>query len=837
MTFPSNYLEGRFEEDRLELERVRACIRDVSRTFVRVVVDCQWPYDLKDGRSIEVPPIERYSQSTNAMILFALLAAARKVASRCPLVPDLSLFGDVELSNSLKGFAKVWAKLIDKTNENITEYRFGGEPGEAHVCWSGSFGWDDPFTLTWLLEIDRAGQFDPMPEDVRTAIRSRAATQVDRVFKVPWQGSADAGTGSFWLQWQPDPAIGKEKLQKLEEARQIRPDNFSVDHAFPALRYVHLCRSLQLLPEGSTGKNDWVYSYMESRAHEQLSKSEIRDGNFDASELVFALEGLLLLSPDSVTRAFMERVFNVIRESQNRSPYWRPIKPFVATPQGQVLFPLSVETATSLLRSCTLTEEHHQLRCFSDNADLFRRYSEWLLSKLKRGKVQAISGDEIEFAGWHSEHVHLHPGIHPWETSMAMLFLVDYNSMLERHVARSSLTAANLKETHPWAKGQKSWHMQYWDREREIGEPLDGLDENSPLRIYKHARDYFIVPRPSPRVLDASANNGTEKSNASAIQYSMLLYGPPGTGKTSFAEELSRALRWPLIIVTPSDFIRGGESEVEARAKMIFEVLESQSDAVVLFDEIDRMILDRDSQLYGNQSDIFQFMTPSMLTKLRDLRQRKRVIFLIATNYAERIDAAAKRRGRLDTQALLAPPDIKARVTILKGFIGKRIGTDVERRAFEDRACQMLESVAKTTRLYVYGELKGICESAFQRLTPEDRDDPKKIVAEVESVVRNAEPPAISLTSYRSRFTTVEVEQRPFAEFLLLLYLLLEDGGVLTEEQRSLADDVLKRVAKVDAWNRRNRKKKRDLVQEHLQTLLLNDNKVADVILDDLERT
>ena len=76
----------------------------------------------------------------------------------------------------------------------------------------------------------------------------------------------------------------------------------------------------------------------------------------------------------------------------------------------------------------------------------------------------------------------------------------------------------------------------------------------------------------------------------------MLLYGPPGTRKTTVAERLAKALGYDLITITPSDFVKGGESEVELRAKAIFEALEAQSEAVVLLDEIDRLLLDRDSK-------------------------------------------------------------------------------------------------------------------------------------------------------------------------------------------------------------------------------------------------
>ena len=102
----------------------------------------------------------------------------------------------------------------------------------------------------------------------------------------------------------------------------------------------------------------------------------------------------------------------------------------------------------------------------------------------------------------------------------------------------------------------------------------------------------------------------------------MLLYGPPGTGKSSSVRLLASALQWPLTVITPSNFITHGEQQVEATAKALFDVLDMQSNMVVLFDEIDRLILDRRNADYHRQGDMFQLMTPSMLTKLETLRRR-----------------------------------------------------------------------------------------------------------------------------------------------------------------------------------------------------------------------
>jgi SpoVK/Ycf46/Vps4 family AAA+-type ATPase len=125
--------------------------------------------------------------------------------------------------------------------------------------------------------------------------------------------------------------------------------------------------------------------------------------------------------------------------------------------------------------------------------------------------------------------------------------------------------------------------------------------------------------------------------------------------------------------VTVSDFLGAGGALVEARAKAIFQMLGAQSDCVILFDEIDAFLLDRDSEHYRNQDTLFQFLTPGMLTKINDLRKAARSIFVIATNYENRIDAAIKRPGRIDRQYLLLPPDFNKRRFIIKGVLPKEM--------------------------------------------------------------------------------------------------------------------------------------------------------------------
>ena len=230
-----------------------------------------------------------------------------------------------------------------------------------------------------------------------------------------------------------------------------------------------------------------------------------------------------------------------------------------------------------------------------------------------------------------------------------VLYLHSYGILLSGSVARTALATAGLivEPSDPSAP-QKPLVLRQQAAEND---PLQ-LSPESPYRVASRLNSLFINPR--------------LEENTVGPAYSCLLYGPPGTGKTTLAREVAQQLGWPLLTITTSDFIVDGEAQVEARAKKVFEALNSQRDLVVFFDEIDRLVLDRDTSDYRSQGDMLQFMTPSMLTKINNLRRAEHVIFIVGTNYADRIDRAIKRAGRIDERLLVLPPDLSRRQQIIK---------------------------------------------------------------------------------------------------------------------------------------------------------------------------
>lgn len=724
----SDYLDSRYSVDRAMVKEVAQQTDQGLRTLVETNLRISgWPYTLTNGERRETGD---FSQSTGAMILHAV-AVAYGVISKSVLVPAVRP-GTLRTSDGEKRDpAEVLSLLSNGTSALIDELSARGRVLTRSTTW----GVNSPLTLTWVYELLNAdGVVDRSKSQAKRAILRRikdlAGHRADRLIK--------------------DPA---ELVLELESS-----DGHPVKHPFVLLRTLQLVQAVgtERWSDLQLGKLPLAFL---NQLHTELSNSAIRDSGFDPACLVFALEGLLIINPEAITESVLQQVVDVLGSAAGLATHWQPVRPLVANKQGFTLLPQSVEVANSYLRICGLEHDRRTTEepLFTRSITALQSYADWLLSTALSVRVK-IGDRKVEFQGWQSEHTYKPNIVHLWATSQVVLFLQYYSAMLQQHIAHASRTAIKLDYRPQSTSVSLKDSLKEWDKSKKQ-EPLLGLPDDSIFRAYNEVDRLFV----EPRVKSHSAT--------SPPKYSILLYGPPGTGKTSFAETLAGALRFDLIIVSPSDFIRGGEAGVEDRAKRIFDVLLEQSNCVILFDEIDRLLLDRESEEYLAQGDIFQFMTPSMLTKINDLRKQERSVFIIATNYAERIDSAIKRPGRIDEQIALLPPDLEQRIKI--------IGDRAEKAKLALRDTR-IDDIATRTPLYAYSELKDIIQSITDG---KKRGSPLK--GAVTEAFRQHGSHTISLESYRPRFDPrwfiedidddpkdpKDFGRGPWKEFALLVYL------------------------------------------------------------------
>lgn len=178
---------------------------------------------------------------------------------------------------------------------------------------------------------------------------------------------------------------------------------------------------------------------------------------------------------------------------------------------------------------------------------------------------------------------------------------------------------------------------------------IDVLLRNRERRLSSILRTLVIKPY-------RSQSEVTLRRKAIKEPLSALLFGPPGTSKTEIARAIAADVRWPLIELTPSEFVKGSLANIYLQADAIFDDLMDLSAVVVFFDEMDALVQTREGQVHLDIES--QFLTTTMLPKLTRLHDQARVIFLMATNFQERFDAAIKRAGRFDLLLCMGPPRI-----------------------------------------------------------------------------------------------------------------------------------------------------------------------------------
>lgn len=121
---------------------------------------------------------------------------------------------------------------------------------------------------------------------------------------------------------------------------------------------------------------------------------------------------------------------------------------------------------------------------------------------------------------------------------------------------------------------------------------------------------------------------------------------------------------WDFVTIDTATFLEDGLTSVASRIKYVFARLQSLTNCVILFDEIEEFCLNRESPGLGMES---RMLTTAMLTAINDLRRTKKSIFFLATNRLRAFDAAIIRPGRFDMQLFVGTPNLDARVIQLRG--------------------------------------------------------------------------------------------------------------------------------------------------------------------------
>jgi SpoVK/Ycf46/Vps4 family AAA+-type ATPase len=98
---------------------------------------------------------------------------------------------------------------------------------------------------------------------------------------------------------------------------------------------------------------------------------------------------------------------------------------------------------------------------------------------------------------------------------------------------------------------------------------------------------------------------------------------------------------------------------IQAMANRLFSMLAMSEQMVVLLDEFDEMGRARSREV----NLLSRFITTAMLPKLAEINKRRKIVFLLATNYVGGFDAAFSRTGRFDMLIQVMPPNMEAKLS------------------------------------------------------------------------------------------------------------------------------------------------------------------------------
>ena len=129
----------------------------------------------------------------------------------------------------------------------------------------------------------------------------------------------------------------------------------------------------------------------------------------------------------------------------------------------------------------------------------------------------------------------------------------------------------------------------------------------------------------------------------------ILFYGEPGEGKTHMVREYSKSFGYPTFV------IEGNDDNVLDEVVKTYEKASKEKNAIVVIDEIDRLIEKDDKLTRILMAQLDGFKTSTVLT-------------LATCNYYFSIPEALRRPGRFDRHLQLFISDDSDLLDVIRGF-------------------------------------------------------------------------------------------------------------------------------------------------------------------------
>ncbi len=177
----------------------------------------------------------------------------------------------------------------------------------------------------------------------------------------------------------------------------------------------------------------------------------------------------------------------------------------------------------------------------------------------------------------------------------------------------------------------------------------------------------------------------------------VLLHGPPGTGKTLLAKAVAHESGARFYAQSAAGFVEMFAGLGAARVRRLFRIARKHEPSIIFIDELDAVGGQRGLGLNNEKDQTLN----QLLIEMDGFASSDRLVVIAASNLLDRLDSALLRPGRFDRQIYVSPPDVHARVEILRVHCRDKPVGEVD-----------LDVVARQTSGLTGADLANICNEA-----------------------------------------------------------------------------------------------------------------------------
>ena len=382
-----------------------------------------------------------------------------------------------------------------------------------------------------------------------------------------------------------------------------------------------------------------VESLIDGHLNYHMARYNVKELSFDPVSLIIALCCKISIRPEFKYTPFFISCLKAAVEQQYVDGSWPTGATISFNKAGDVIQQATIQIASYLADA--IVDYKFLVDCDDSVESIleiiipsFRKLSQLMESTFEK------NDDRL---GWSSDRLKVKRYTETWITAYSCRFYHKY-WLIEKSYSRIKALKYFGVTNYDYSVAKNNIAKVLWE---EVLEP-----------------DYILTPKATInkiiQPISKSKERGMLHISPRKNQLSLIICGPPGSGKTYAIERMADAIGWPLVELSPSQFIKNGLDFIESTNKEIFNNLSHLCHAVVFFDECDELFRSRKNSDSSSRT-ILSFLTASMLPKLQKLHDKGNIVFVLGTNFLHNMDDAVTREGRFDFKILWDRPDAIAR--------------------------------------------------------------------------------------------------------------------------------------------------------------------------------